>query len=1171
MMFKKVSIILCLISSFVYAQDISDNWRLWPDENASWQHDKLYLPDQTALHEMPVNPPTGGWEILNDTTGLAVQLPSTVEEHYWGNLSSRPYKYEYYFEAIDPDVRNGSYRGVSWWWRKVDVPKLNKNDKLIIQFRGARFRAEVYFNGRLCGYQLIPELPFEADVTDAIKSGGDNLLAVRITNPGGRLDWCDRFDWAGAKTFMWGDYELPISHGFGGMDAGIEMTVRPRCYVADIFVMNQPELRKVKLVAEVKAEKSSYKGPIELQISKDGKVLWSHKQSVKVSEDSIEKIEIEAAVPGAQVWELDSPVLYEASASLPKSKNSERKVNFGFRWFTATGIGEDAKLMLNGKRIVLRSAIAWGFWAPNGLWPSEAQATKEVEAAKALGLNCIQTHRHLSKPLILDTQDRMGLLRYEEPGAGCAAFGESLPMSAPSPKGLVDTSGAGGEPKTFTEKFEQEKILQMVKRDRSHPSLIIYCLQNEINPDLSNTRIFNIMRKVCQIDPSRILLLKSGVPPINQVWMLPYDEKIMLDDGTGYSGWWDMHTVGGPQNYVDSLYKDPNDWTNKSDNKKEIVVWGETMGVGTPDDHEKIVKWYEQRKKTGYDYLDHKRILDGYNEFLDKWGFRKAFPTASDLFQEIGKKNYFFWQKVIENCRMSDPVDYIVVSGWESTNIENHSGIVDALRNFKSNPDIMKKACEPQVLVVRPRKFILAKGDKAIVDVHLINETGLKGKYELTLIAASEKDGRQLFNNSVEVDVIGGDTYGQLLHSSFEFPVDAEGFIKLDAALYRHGDSNSSKLVSTEKILCVDVTGGGAVPSRVLVVEPNDQIKRALHEFFGVEAVSQDSNQPFDAIVVARRSSKVTMDRFTSFYAQGAQDQKLYYQGVDIPEGVDAYTFDNLAPGGCDVELGFRDNWCWEQGRSLLDIALNGQTVIKSLDVFKESGGENHVLVKRIKFNVADGKLVLSIPKKIKNSAVLLDTIKVTDSAGRIQAINCGGDEYTDSTGLVWLAEPNPDSTPIDLSHYLERVKRDGTTLVLWPEDSASAENFAKALDKADILEFEGMIGQNRASWMGSWYFVRQHKLFEGLPTDCVMDWRYQTQWQENNGMLIWSPDMEVAAGYGRDHYHKPGIAACVIPYGRGKIVLFGLPQLVTALYDNQRAMNTVITRRLLGNALRVK
>jgi len=176
-----------------------------------------------------------------------------------------------------------------------------------------------------------------------------------------------------------------------------------------------------------------------------------------------------------------------------------------------------------------------------------------------------------------------------------------------------------------------------------------------------------------------------------------------------------------------------------------------------------------------------------------------------------------------------------------------------------------------------------------------------------------------------------------------------------------------------------------------------------------------------------------------------------------------------------------------------------------------------------------------------------------------------------DSNGLIWQAEPKPENIPLNLIPYLEHVKNNGTTLVLWPEDSASAEDFARALDKANIVKFEGMVGQNLASWMGSWYFVRQHKLFDGLPTDCVMDWRYQTKGDENNGFLFWSPDMEIAAGYGRDHYHKVGIAACVIPYGKGKIVIFCLPNLITALYDTDRAMNTIITRKLLGNAVRIK
>ena len=54
-----------------------------------------------------------------------------------------------------------------------------------------RVRSEVYCNGKLCGYSIMTELPFTADITDAVKPGQPGRLAIRITNPGGHFDWLD--------------------------------------------------------------------------------------------------------------------------------------------------------------------------------------------------------------------------------------------------------------------------------------------------------------------------------------------------------------------------------------------------------------------------------------------------------------------------------------------------------------------------------------------------------------------------------------------------------------------------------------------------------------------------------------------------------------------------------------------------------------------------------------------------------------------------------------------------------------------------------------------------------------------------------------------------------------------------------------------------------------------
>ena len=98
---------------------------------------------------------------------------------------------------------------------------------------------------------------------------------------------------------------------------------------------------------------------------------------------------------------------------------------------------------------------------------------------------------------------------------------------------------------------------------------------------------------------------------------------------------------------------------------------------------------------TSFDLTDHKEILAAYDNFLDQWNFRSAFPTTEHLFIALGKKCYDTWQNYLENARISDDLDFAAISGWETTAIENHSGIVDNLRNFKSDPTPITDTLHP--------------------------------------------------------------------------------------------------------------------------------------------------------------------------------------------------------------------------------------------------------------------------------------------------------------------------------------------------------------------------------------------------------------------------------------------------------------------------------------------
>src|SRR5277367_6221374 len=168
---------------------------------------------------------------------------------------------------------------------------------------------------------------------------------------------------------------------------------------------------------------------------------------------------------------------------------------------------------------------------------------------------------------------------------------------------------------------------------------------------------------------------------------------------------------------------------------KEISIWGETLGAATPDDYDKLVHSFDADHPTGYELDDMTKTLNGYHAFLDKWGFREAFPTDSSLFQAIGYRMYYFWQRIVEQTRIDNANDELVISGWESTTIDNHSGLVDNHRFFKGDPSVLAKACQPEMIFIQPRHMIVAKGDQDSCDVFLLNETNRTGRQTLKLIA----------------------------------------------------------------------------------------------------------------------------------------------------------------------------------------------------------------------------------------------------------------------------------------------------------------------------------------------------------------------------------------------------------------------------------------------------
>lgn len=778
-------------------------WRAWPDTAAPWQDDPIYLPDEVDLARLRSSAPTptGGWEILGEETGRAITLPASIEQFWWGKLGERPYTYQEYEHTAYDEVQNGAYHGVSWFWRTFEAPPRRNGQRVRLRIRGARQRIEVFVNRQLVGYDLIAETAYECDITDALAQG-DNQLAVRITNPGGIYDWRD------FEKITWGKQQFHAGRGFGGLDRGLSLRVVDPLRIADAWVLNRPEGDSVDVHVSLVNE-SDGKAVIAFDVSatpqSGGGIIGKAKRRASVGPGERTTIVIPLKCAGAMRWSPETPALNIARIACASNMGEdERAVTFGLRWFEADDIGRNAVFRLDGKRRRLYSAIEFGYWGFNGLWPTTELATKSVASAKTLGLNSLMYHRNLGKTQSLEEDDRLGLMRYMECGGGLFCYqndktGTNEATNAPPTQGPIDTSGKVPGERPWAERYQLFRLERMMRDHRSHPSVVVWCLQNESVPDLHNPKIFDALRRMRALDPSRPIILHSGIEPRNQVFFLPYDDTAHVENGTGYSGWSDTHTVGGPGVWQDAMYRSPDYFAHRDTNRTEISVLGEMLGWGAPDNHALTLASIARGGGESYEKALHEKVLAAYEAYLAKWGFREAFPNAAAMLRDVGDKLFESWVRILRIARTCDTTDQFVINGWEDQPIDSHSGFLDNQRNFKGDPVIVRAVLAGVLPVVQTRQCVLQAGERPVLDLFHIDERlrTKGGAIELSHVAP---DGTRQVLGKHALPAMGEEVFAALVTRDLAGPqMLREGYHELHAAITDAGThSHSTRLFVIE-------------------------------------------------------------------------------------------------------------------------------------------------------------------------------------------------------------------------------------------------------------------------------------------------------------------------------------------------------------------------------------
>ena len=383
------------------------------------------------------------------------------------------------------------YHGAAFYWN-VFTPTLSTGarDRLLLRFEGVDYQATVWLNGSLLEKNEGGEVPFSFDVTDAVKRGAENLLAVRVVNPTDRdIDGLNITNVPNRNKTVQKRAGSSLNHG--GIWYGVTLEALPAAYVDDCFFAGDAATGRLTARAALVNAADATEGTLSLSVY-DGDRLAARRETTVALRRGENATHTQLDLPGFRQWDVDDPYLYRAELRLETACGCHSVfARVGFRDFRV----RDGWFYLNGRKLFVRSAHSGNAFPAGQMLPAvPAMTRQDFYYAKACGFNMLRSIAGLFRPEQLDFCDEIGLLVYEE----CLASW---------------CLGVGGCPVG-----DEEAMLRrwdrcteaMIKRDRNHPSVVIWGLLNETQQGPVFRRAAGFLPRARELDPTRLILLNAG-------------------------------------------------------------------------------------------------------------------------------------------------------------------------------------------------------------------------------------------------------------------------------------------------------------------------------------------------------------------------------------------------------------------------------------------------------------------------------------------------------------------------------------------------------------------------------------------------------------------------------------------------------------------------------------
>jgi beta-galactosidase len=367
--------------------------------------------------------------------------------------------------------------GVAWYRKTFSLPSEDLDRRVFVEFDGVMANSDVWINGFHLGHRPNGYVSFRYELTGTVLNfgrGAANVLAVcadTSAQPASR--W-----YAGAGIYR--HVRLVVTDPVHIAENGVFVST-PKVSAAEATVRIETSITNQSAAPREITVQTSLVAP-------DGKTVGAIESSQTAGNGAAAKIEQQIIFPKPQLWNLDDPKLYRAVTEVRDGGTilDSQTTTFGIRDAKFTS---DTGFMLNGKKVVLYGVClhedggAFGAAVPLAIWE------QRLTQLRKLGANAIRTAHNPPAPEFLDLCDRMGFLVMDE-------FFDCWTVA----KNPYDYH-------LFFNDWSKIDAADTVRRNRNHPSVILYSVGNEIHDTPKADIAIPILRGLVEVchenDPTR--------------------------------------------------------------------------------------------------------------------------------------------------------------------------------------------------------------------------------------------------------------------------------------------------------------------------------------------------------------------------------------------------------------------------------------------------------------------------------------------------------------------------------------------------------------------------------------------------------------------------------------------------------------------------------------------